>query len=85
MGALKPDVLKCPHTLICLGLKGKKRVFGKLLLSQKRNYYEIVLTVDKERKGCQESKSTYLIQIKSPYCFLRLKKMFIFRIISGVF
>lgn len=41
MGALKPDVLKCPHTLICLGLKGKKRVFGKLLLSQKETIMKL--------------------------------------------
>lgn len=38
----------------------------------------------KKKTSCQELKSTYLIKTKpkSPHCFLRVKKIFIFRIHS---
>lgn len=61
---------------------GKKKSVWKVINLSKRKYYEFVLIVDKERNGCQESKYTYLIKIKSPYFFLSSKKMFIFRILS---
>jgi len=35
MGVLKPDVLKCPHILTCLGLQGKKSVWKIITLSQR--------------------------------------------------